>query len=101
MYIYICIYIHKIESPKSPRFYFKPKLHKEGVSRRPVISLVNCHTSKLSKYVDYHLQPIVREIPFYVKDTSDFLRQIEFVPDNSYLVSLKVINTQAFRTQKV
>ena len=83
----------KIESPKLPHFYLKPKLHKEGVPGRPVISSVNCHTSKISEYVDYNLQPIVREIPSYVKDTSDFLRKInaiEFVSDNSYLVSLDI-----------
>ena len=41
----------------------KPKLHKEGVPGRPVTSSVNCHISKVSECVDYHLQPIVREIP--------------------------------------
>ena len=41
----------------------KQKLHKEGVPGRPVISSVNCHIFKISEYVDYHLQPIVREIP--------------------------------------
>ena len=83
----------KIDSPKSPPFYLKSKLHKEGVPGRPVISSVNCHASKISEYVDYHLQPIVREIPSNVKDTSDFLRKfnaVEFVPDNSYFVSLDV-----------
>ena len=60
---------------------------------RPVISSINCHTSKISEYVDYDLQPIVREIPSKVKDTSDSLQEInavEFVPENSYLVSLDV-----------
>ena len=60
---------------------------------RPVISSINCHTSKISEYVDYHLQPIVREITSKVKDTSDSLQEInavEFVPENSYLVSLDV-----------
>ena len=28
----------KIDSPKSPLFYLKPKLHKEGVPGRPVTS---------------------------------------------------------------
>ena len=68
-------------------------MHKAGVPGRPVISSVNCHTSKISEYVDYHLQPIVRKIPSCVKVKSDFLRKInavEFVPDNSYLVSLDV-----------
>ena len=58
-----------------------------------MISSINCHTSKISEYVDYHLQPIVKEIPSYVQDTTDFLRkinQINFVPDNSYLFSLDV-----------
>ena len=94
----------KIESPKSPHFYLKPKLHKEGFPGRPVISSVNCHTCKISEYVDYHFQPIVREIPSYVKDTSDFLRKInvvEFVPDNSYLVLLESHYIQAFLTPKV
>ena len=83
----------KIESPKSPHFYLKPKLHKEGGLGRPVISSVNCHTSKILEYVDYHLQPNVREIPSCVKDTTDLPRKInavEFVPDNSYLVSLEI-----------
>ena len=33
----------KIESPKSPHFYLKPKLHKEGFPARHVINSVNCH----------------------------------------------------------
>ena len=77
----------------SPHFYLKPKVHKEGNAGRPVISSINCHTSKIYKYVDCHLQPIVKEIPSYVQDKTDFLRkinQIDFVPDNSYLVSLDV-----------
>ena len=45
------------------------------------------------EYVDYHVQPIVKEIPSYVENTIDFLRkinQIDFAADNSYLVSLDV-----------
>ena len=52
-----------------------------------------CHTLKIFEYVDYHLQPIVKEIPSYVESTTDFLRkinQIDFAADNSYLVSLDV-----------
>ena len=40
----------------------------------PVVSSVNCHTTNISKYVDYHLQPIVKEIPSHVKDTQYFLK---------------------------
>ena len=54
---------------------------------------MNCHTANISKYVDYHLQPIVKEIPSYVKDTQDFLKKLEKVRDiplESLLVTLDV-----------
>ena len=49
--------------------------------------------TKIPEYVDYHLQPIVKQIPCYVKDTSGFiskLKAVETVPDSSYLVSLDI-----------
>ena len=55
--------------------------------------LVDEQLEKISEYVDYHVQPVVKEMSSYVQDTTDFLRkinQINFVPDNSYLVSLEV-----------
>ena len=55
------------------------KIHKDGNPGRPVISYVSCHTSKISEYVDYHLQPIAKQI-----------NAVETVPDNSYLVLLDV-----------
>ena len=47
----------------------------------------------MSKYVDYHLQPIVKQIPSYVKDTDDFINKINAVKSilkNSYLVTKDV-----------
>ena len=58
----------KVESPRAPRFYIQLKIHKEGNPGTPVLSSLNCHTPKISKYVDLHLQPIVKQIPLYVKD---------------------------------
>ena len=58
-----------------------------------MISSINCETSKISENEDYHPQLIVKEIPSYVQDTSKFLRkinQINFTPDNLYVVSLDV-----------
>ena len=83
----------KTENPKTPHFYLKPQVHKEGNPGRPLISSSNSHTSKISEYVDYHLQPILKDIPSYVQDTTNFVRkinQIDSVPNNSYLVSLEV-----------
>ena len=50
------------QNPRTPRPYTKPKIHKEGIPRRPVISSVNYHSSKILEYVDYHILPIVWEI---------------------------------------
>ena len=52
---------------------------------------VNSHTSNISKRVDYHLQPIFKEIQSYVKDTKDFIRklvQMEEVTEDSLLVTV-------------
>ena len=60
---------------------------------RPVASSVNCHTNTISKYVDLHLQPIVKNISFYVRGTTDFLRKLDKVkniPNECLLVTLDV-----------
>ena len=54
---------------------------------------MNCHTGNISKYVNYHLQPIFKEIPSYVKNTKDFLKKLDKVkgiPQESLLVTLEV-----------
>ena len=66
----------KRNDPKTPKFYLRSKIHKEGNPGRPVVSSVNCHTANISKYVDYHLQPIVNEIPSYVKDIQEFSQKV-------------------------
>ena len=44
-----------ISNPRTPRLYSQPKIHKENDPGRPVISSFSCRTSKISKYVNYHL----------------------------------------------
>ena len=50
----------KNPSPRTPQFYISANIHKEGNPGRPVVSSINCHTVNISKYVDHHLQPIVK-----------------------------------------
>ena len=61
-----------MSNPKTPKFYMQPKLHKKDNPGRPVVRSVNCHISSISKYVDYYLQPIVKDIPSYVRDKRFF-----------------------------
>ena len=57
----------KSVSPNPTNFYISPKIHKKNNPGRPEINLINCHTSEISRFVDHHLQPLVREIPPYIK----------------------------------
>ena len=79
-------------NPRTPKFYIPPKIHKENNPGRPVISSINCHKSKISKHVDYHLPPIMKEIPSYIKDTNDFINKINNhnIPKVSIFVTLDV-----------
>ena len=61
----------KINSLRTSRLHSQSKIHKEGNPGKSVISSVNCHTSQISEYVDYHFQPFTKQIPSYVKDASD------------------------------
>ena len=74
---------------KPSKFYISPKVHKESNPGRPVINSVNCHISEISRFVDHHLQPLVRED---IKDTNDFTNKINNfpVPPNSLLVTMNV-----------
>ena len=68
-------------------------IYKQGNPERSGFDSVNFHTSNISKYLDYQLQPIVQKILSYIQDTSDFLWKIittETTADNSYLVFLDV-----------
>ena len=82
----------KVHDPRTPLFYLLPKLHKEGNPGRPVVSSVNCHTSKISEFVDHYLQPLVKSLPSYTQDTTDFLKKLDTLPktlpDNTYLVTM-------------
>ena len=82
----------KVINPKTPKFYIIPKMHKENNPERPVINSINCHTFEISRFVDHHLQPLVKEIPSYIKDTNVFVNRINNfeVPENSFLVTMDV-----------
>ena len=67
----------KPTNPKTPKLYLLPKIHKEGNPGRPVVSSVDCHTEKISAFVDYHLQPMNKELESYVQDTTDFIKKLE------------------------
>ena len=70
----------KNPSPRTLQFYISLKTHKEGKNPGcPVVISINSHTANISRYVDYHLQPILKHIPSYVKDANKFINKINTV----------------------
>ena len=57
------------KDPRTAKFYTLPKIHKEGVPGRPIISANDCPTEKIFKYEDHFLKPLAKNVDSYVKDT--------------------------------
>ena len=78
---------------KPARFYLLPKIHKKNNPGRPVVASTNCHTTKLSKFVDHFIQPLAKKVRSYIRDTTDLLHKIKDIgkiPDNALLVTMDV-----------
>ena len=82
----------KVTNPKTPKLYISSKIHKPNNLGKPVINSIECHTSEISRFVDHHLQPVVKQIPPYIKDTNHFINKVNnfSVPVNSILVTVDV-----------
>ena len=62
-------------NPRMSKLYTTPKIHKgrnPGQFRR--LSYIQYVPSQ---YVEYHLQPIIKQISSYVKDTNDFINKVK------------------------
>ena len=59
---------------------------------RPIVSSCESITEKISQFVDKWLQPYVKSLPSYVKDTTEFINPIERtkLPTHSKLASIDV-----------
>ena len=49
-----------IDEIRTPQFHVFPKVHQTSIPGRPVASSVECHTSKISKFVDRYFQSRVK-----------------------------------------
>ena len=68
-----------------------PKIHKINNPGRPVVSSIGCHKPNVSRFVDHHLQPILKNIPSYVQDSNNCLNKTHTsknIPANCQLVTM-------------
>ena len=72
-----------VKDPMFTRFYLLSKIHKRlhDVPSRPVISNCGHYTENISSFLDFHLQPLAREVKSYIKDTNDFLKKLRSLPN--------------------
>ena len=85
-----------VKNPKLGRLYLLPKIHKRlhNVPGRPVISNSSFYTENISKFLDFHLQPLAQNVKSFLQDTNDFLRKIDGLPplsDNAILCTIDVV----------
>ena len=78
------------------KLYLLPKVHKKlhNVPERPVISNCGIPTEKASKFLDYHLKPIMHRGNSYIKDSGDFINKIkdlQNIPEGAIVVTEDVV----------
>ena len=77
----------KVLIQKKPRcsvFYMLPKIHKIDSPCRPIVSACSCPTELISSFVDDILQPLVKNLPSFCKDTDDVLVKIDQCKNSVY-----------------
>ena len=74
------------------RLYLLKKIHKNPMGIRPIVSSCEGPTENISQFVDYWLQPKMKNLPSYLKDTSHLIREFKqiFIAPNTILVTVDV-----------
>ena len=61
----------------SPKFYGLPKVHKEGIPLRPIVSSVGSVSYETAKELSRILKPLVGKTEHHVKNAKDFIDSIQ------------------------
>ena len=71
-----------------PCLYLLPKIHKLGNPGRPIVSACSCPTELISDFLDTVFQPIVANLPSFIKDTSHMLKSLDslVLPNEDHLL---------------
>ena len=62
-----------------PKFYGLPKIHKQDIPLRPIVSSTGTVSYNTSKELANILKPLVGWTPYHLKNTKDFIEQIKDV----------------------
>ena len=88
--LYFARSLHK--QHRTPQMYLNPKVHKTTINgawkTRPVVSCCGSYIEIYSKWLDYHLQKLIKTIPSYLRDSFtliEYLRLLPTLPENAKL----------------
>ena len=81
-------YLKASDFDKQRYFYLLPKVHKDRIKwpnpqmpeGRPIVADCGSESYRISKYIDYFLQPLAIKHDSYLKDTYDFISKIRNQP---------------------
>ena len=59
------------------KFYGLPKIHKEGMPLRPIVSSIEAASYETSKELARILKPLMGKSPYQVQNRKDFIQQIQ------------------------
>ncbi|XP_069472857.1 uncharacterized protein [Ambystoma mexicanum] len=87
----------RADKPRTPQFYILPKIHKSLTRppRRPIVSGCDSVLEPLSRFADHFMQPMVREMSSFIKDTTQIIKEVEGRPFNQVeeiLICLDVVS---------
>ena len=73
--------------------YGLPKIHKNGVPVRPIISAIKTYNYNLAKYLDEILKPLINS-PYIIKDTFDFVNRVSKLANKNgeVMVSFDIVS---------
>ena len=75
-----------------PKFYGLPKIHKDGIPLRPIVSSIGNITYNIAKYLTQILSSLVGQSPHFIKNSMDFIKKIKDleIPPGRKMVSYDV-----------
>ena len=78
----------------APQLYGLPKVHKEGIQLRPIVSAIGSPTYSLAKEIAKILSPLVGRTSSYIKNSTHFVQKIRNTPldKSDRLVSFDVVS---------
>ena len=77
-----------------PRLYGLPKIHKENVPLRPIVSAIGSPTYNIAKHLTKLLEPYIGQTDTYIRDSTHFIEKIKDITlrPNDMLVSFDVVS---------